>query len=66
MANDTVKSATLTDLDAIPIANVNAGQGLGGRLVEVDDFCTATAAGTACSAWPRPATLTARCRCCRC
>lgn len=45
MANDSVKSTSLTDLDAIPIANINAGQGLGGRLVTVDDFCTATAAG---------------------
>lgn len=45
MAQDTVKSTSLTDLDAIPIANLNAGQGLGGRQVTVDDFCTATAAG---------------------
>jgi hypothetical protein len=45
MANDSVKSTSLTDLDAIPVANLNAGQGLGGRYVTVDDFCAATAAG---------------------
>jgi len=45
MANDTVKSASITDLDAVPVANINAGQGLGGRIVTVDDFCTTTAAG---------------------
>lgn len=45
MTQDTVKSQSITFLDAIPIAESNAGQGQGGRLVKVDDFCTATAAG---------------------
>ena len=43
--NDTVKSTSLTYLDNVPVIDVNAGQGLGGRMVEVDDYCTATAAG---------------------
>ena len=45
MAADSVKSQSITFLDAVPIAVSNAAQGLGGRLVTVDDFCTATAAG---------------------
>lgn len=43
--NDTVKSTSLTYLDNVPVVDVNAGQGLGGRMVEVDDYCAATAAG---------------------
>lgn len=45
MANDTVKSASLTNLDATPLVINNAGQGAVGRKIMVDDFCTATAAG---------------------
>lgn len=45
MANDTVKSASITNLDSTPSINNNAGQGAGGRLVSVDDFCATTAAG---------------------
>jgi hypothetical protein len=45
MANDTVKSASLTNLDATPYLASNAGQGATGRKVEVDDYCAATAAG---------------------
>jgi hypothetical protein len=45
MANDTVKSASITNLDAEPLLPANAGQGSTGRVVEVDDYCTATAAG---------------------
>jgi hypothetical protein len=45
MANDTVKSASLTNLDASPLVISNAGQGAVGRPITVDDFCAATAAG---------------------
>ena len=45
MANDTVKSLSITYLDSTPIAESNAGGGQAGRMVEVDDFCAATAAG---------------------
>lgn len=45
MANDTVKSASITNLDALPSAVSNAGQGAVGRTITVDDYCTATAAG---------------------
>jgi hypothetical protein len=45
MANDTVKSASLTNLDASPLAISNAGQGAVGRIVTVDDYAAATAAG---------------------
>lgn len=43
--NDTVKSTSLTNLDATPLLISNAGQGSVGRLISVDDYCTATAAG---------------------
>lgn len=43
--NDTVKSASITNLDTTPIIEVNAGQGNPGRAVRVDDYATATAAG---------------------
>lgn len=43
--NDTVKSASLTNLDASPILVNNAGQGQVGRIIQVEDYCTATAAG---------------------
>jgi hypothetical protein len=49
MANDTVKSQSLTYLDTVPIIESNAGNGAAARLVEVDDYCTATAAGLASS-----------------
>lgn len=45
MANDTVKSASLTNLDATPLVISNAGQGNVGRFITVDDYCAATAAG---------------------
>ncbi len=45
MANDTVKSTSITNLDAQPILFNNAGQGGPGRTITVDDFCAATAAG---------------------
>lgn len=45
MANDTVKSASLTNLDATPLLINNAGQGNVARLIAVDDYCSATVAG---------------------
>lgn len=45
MANDTVKSTSLTNLDALPFINSNAGQGGVGRIITIDDYCAATAAG---------------------
>lgn len=45
MANDTVKSASITNLDAAPLVISNAGQGAVGRLITVDDYAAATAAG---------------------
>ena len=45
MANDTVKSTSLTNLDATPLLLSTAGQGSVGRFITVDDYCTATAAG---------------------
>lgn len=45
MALDTVKSASLTNLDATPLLINNKGQGAAGALVAVDDYCAATAAG---------------------
>ena len=45
MANDTVKSTSLTNLDATPLLISNAGQGNVGRKIMVDDYCAATAAG---------------------
>lgn len=45
MANDTVKSASITNLDTTPIIENNAGGGNGARVVRVDDYCAATAAG---------------------
>jgi hypothetical protein len=45
MATDAVKSASITNLDASPLAISNAGQGAVGRLITVDDYCAATAAG---------------------
>ena len=43
--NDTVKSASLTNLDATPPLINTAGHGAAGALVAVDDYCSATAAG---------------------
>ena len=45
MANDTVKSLSLTNLDSTPLIISNAGQGAVGRKILVDDYCAATAAG---------------------
>jgi hypothetical protein len=45
MANDTVKSASITNLDATPLVINNAGQGNVGRIITVDDYCAATVAG---------------------
>jgi hypothetical protein len=45
MANDAVKSASITNLDTVPIIVNNAGQGQSGRRITVDDYCTVTAAG---------------------
>jgi hypothetical protein len=45
MANDTVKSASITNLDTVPIIENTAGAGAPGRDVTVDDYCAATAAG---------------------
>src|SRR5262245_12098772 len=45
MANDTVKSASITNLDTSPLIINNAAQGAGGRVVSVDDFAAATVAG---------------------
>lgn len=45
MANDTVKSLSITNLDATPLVISNAGQGLSGRTIRIDDYCTATVAG---------------------
>lgn len=45
MANDTVKSNSIVNLDATPGLDSNAGQGAAGRSVIIDDFCAATAAG---------------------
>ena len=45
MANDTVKSVSITNLDTVPIIKPNAGAGGLGRTIAVDDYCTATAAG---------------------
>lgn len=45
MANDTVKSGSLTNLDASPLVIQNAGQGATGRIIQIDDYAAATAAG---------------------
>jgi hypothetical protein len=45
MANDTVKSQSITNLDATPIVPNSAAVGAAGRTVMVDDFCAATALG---------------------
>ena len=45
MAQDTVKSLSITNLDSTPFIENNAGQGQVGRFITVDDYCTATAAG---------------------
>lgn len=45
MANDTVKSPSLTNEDTSPLVINNAGQGNVGRVIQVDDYCAATAAG---------------------
>lgn len=45
MANDTVKSISITNLDATPVLFTGAGKGAPGRQVTVADFCTTTAAG---------------------
>jgi hypothetical protein len=45
MANDTVKSPSITNLDTSPLIINNAGAGNPGRTVTVDDFGTATVAG---------------------
>jgi hypothetical protein len=45
MANDAVKSASITNLDTVPIINNNAGAGGSYRRVAVDDYVTVTAAG---------------------
>jgi hypothetical protein len=45
MATDTVKSATITSLDASPVQFSNAGQGAIGRTITIDDFAAATVAG---------------------
>src|SRR6185295_2495280 len=45
MAQDTIKSLSITNLDSTPFIENNAGQGQVGRLITVDDYCTATAAG---------------------
>jgi len=45
MAKDTVKSLSITNLDTVPIIENTAGGGAKARLVQVDDYCTATAAG---------------------
>jgi hypothetical protein len=50
MAADTLKSQSLTNLDATPFVPNSAGQGAGGRYVVVDDVCSATAVGLGTSA----------------
>ncbi len=45
MANDAVKSISITNLDATPVLFSGAGKGAPGRPVTAIDFCTATAAG---------------------
>ena len=45
MANDAVKSTSISNLDASPELPSTAGLGSAGRRVTVDDYCTATAAG---------------------
>ncbi len=46
MAKDTVSSNSIQLLDAInPSVMVTAGQGAAARMYEVDDYCSATAAG---------------------
>ena len=45
MANDTVKSISITNLDATPVLFSGAGKGAPGRQVTATDFCAATAAG---------------------
>jgi hypothetical protein len=45
MANDTVKSTSLTNLDATPLLINNGGQGQVAFAGQVEDFCAATAAG---------------------
>ena len=42
---DTVKSVSITNLDTVPIIKPTAGAGGLSRTVQVDDYCTATAAG---------------------
>jgi hypothetical protein len=45
MANDTVKSTSLTNLDATPFLMSNGGQGAVSIAGTVEDYCAATAAG---------------------
>ncbi len=45
MAQDAVKSTSITNLDATPIEQNPVGFGGAGRIVSVGDFCAATAAG---------------------
>src|ERR1700733_14617325 len=45
MAADTLKSQSITNLDATPFVPNSAGQGATGRMVEADDVCSATATG---------------------
>ena len=45
MANDTVKSQSLTNLDATPFLMNNAGQGNVAVAGTVEDYCAATVAG---------------------
>lgn len=45
MAADTVKSASITNLDTVPVLINNAGQGNVGRLITVRDSCAVTAVG---------------------
>jgi hypothetical protein len=45
MANDTVKSTSLTNLDTTPILANNGGQGSVSFSGTVEDYCAATAAG---------------------
>lgn len=45
MANDAVKSGSITNLDTVPIIANNAGAGASARRITVDDYVSATAAG---------------------
>ncbi len=47
MATDTLKSASITNLDASPIVKNQAGQGAGAILQQIEDYVTPTAAGIA-------------------